>query len=206
WPKRKVSLIQSLRSCNAFKSITWIDDDCAPCDNLLSPPPPQQGPKLSIGVLFTVQIRKLVRLCPPTSEDSARKEGITLKKVRYSCNYFQHIHELLGTPGIPQRYRGETYGEFCRQTINLNCTGRVVRSTKANIVVEVDIVRELEILTLSKDAEDGRCAVCLEGLTFGSKIIRLPCLHIFHRDCIVQWLFKKQECPLCRIPLLGLDC
>ncbi|KAM5571685.1 hypothetical protein ABKV19_011996 [Rosa sericea] len=29
-------------------------------------------------------------------------------------------------------------------------------------------------------------------------IIRLSCSHLYHEDCIFQWLAKSQLCPLCR--------
>jgi len=51
-----------------------------------------------------------------------------------------------------------------------------------------------------------RCAICLEELFNGSQSehVMTKCLHVFHKECIFQWLkrcFHRQSslsCPLCR--------
>ncbi|GAA0149444.1 hypothetical protein LIER_43057 [Lithospermum erythrorhizon] len=43
------------------------------------------------------------------------------------------------------------------------------------------------------------CAICLEGLCEGDKVVVTPCCHIFHCHSIVGWLAKgKMTCPMCR--------
>lgn len=42
------------------------------------------------------------------------------------------------------------------------------------------------------------CPVCLEGLSMGLEAMRMPCLHVYHESCIVEWLRKCNLCPLCR--------
>lgn len=42
------------------------------------------------------------------------------------------------------------------------------------------------------------CAICKEGFDQEDEATRLPCLHIYHRDCIVPWLEMNNKCPLCR--------
>lgn len=42
------------------------------------------------------------------------------------------------------------------------------------------------------------CPVCLEGLSMGLEAMRMPCLHVYHEGCIVEWLRKCNLCPLCR--------
>ncbi|KAF2305574.1 hypothetical protein GH714_006850 [Hevea brasiliensis] len=41
------------------------------------------------------------------------------------------------------------------------------------------------------------CAVCLDEMSIGSEARRLPCLHVYHSNCIVEWLKKNKTCP-CR--------
>lgn len=46
---------------------------------------------------------------------------------------------------------------------------------------------------LTKDA--GECAICLEELTQGDTIARLPCLCIYHKGCIDEWFEVNRSCP-----------
>ncbi|XP_043329311.1 RING finger protein 11-like [Cervus canadensis] len=50
------------------------------------------------------------------------------------------------------------------------------------------------------ETQTPECAVCLEDLVGGDPIRSLPCKHIYHLDCIVEWLTRSFTCPLCRWP------
>ncbi|XP_030549943.2 E3 ubiquitin-protein ligase RNF181-like [Rhodamnia argentea] len=51
-------------------------------------------------------------------------------------------------------------------------------------------------------AEDGECcSICLEDFHRAEKVAELPCSHVFHRPCIIQWLDSSNSCPLCRCQL-----
>lgn len=46
------------------------------------------------------------------------------------------------------------------------------------------------------------CAVCMEGFRGdGGKQVR--CGHVFHENCIFQWLSIRDSCPLCRSKVSG---
>ncbi len=43
------------------------------------------------------------------------------------------------------------------------------------------------------------CAICLADYTHGEPIqCSKNCEHVFHAECIMDWLVKHQECPCCR--------
>ncbi|XP_063293683.1 E3 ubiquitin-protein ligase ZNRF1 [Pelobates fuscus] len=46
---------------------------------------------------------------------------------------------------------------------------------------------------LTRDA--GECVICLEELTQGDTIARLPCLCIYHKSCIDSWFEVNRCCP-----------
>mmetsp|Transcript_71002 Transcript_71002/g.153014 ORF Transcript_71002/g.153014 Transcript_71002/m.153014 type:complete len:225 (+) Transcript_71002:114-788(+) len=42
------------------------------------------------------------------------------------------------------------------------------------------------------------CALCLEEYESGEEVLRLPCDHFFHEECIAPWFAKSVLCPLCQ--------
>ena len=48
------------------------------------------------------------------------------------------------------------------------------------------------------DTEYETCTICRENFENNSIVRKLNCNHIFHLNCIDQWLAKKKTCPYCR--------
>ncbi|XP_045194557.2 uncharacterized protein LOC123550187 [Mercenaria mercenaria] len=44
------------------------------------------------------------------------------------------------------------------------------------------------------------CLVCLSEFSDGERLRTLPCCHIYHIDCIDEWLRRNAICPVCRQP------
>ncbi|KAL6577822.1 hypothetical protein OROMI_010150 [Orobanche minor] len=45
------------------------------------------------------------------------------------------------------------------------------------------------------------CSVCLEDICRGCEGLFMPCLHVFHGDCIKKWLRTSHYCPVCRFEM-----
>ena len=50
------------------------------------------------------------------------------------------------------------------------------------------------------DADD-ICIICRTQMSV-SDSKKLPCGHIFHKDCIIQWFSNKGVCPTCKTPIM----
>ena len=48
---------------------------------------------------------------------------------------------------------------------------------------------------------EDECAVCVECIT--SDLVRLPCDHKFHLDCVKPWFQEHDTCPTCREALIN---
>mmetsp|Transcript_34220 Transcript_34220/g.106243 ORF Transcript_34220/g.106243 Transcript_34220/m.106243 type:complete len:271 (-) Transcript_34220:246-1058(-) len=45
------------------------------------------------------------------------------------------------------------------------------------------------------------CSICMENFRQGMLLIGMPCRHIFHIDCLTEWLQRSSQCPNCRAPI-----
>lgn len=45
------------------------------------------------------------------------------------------------------------------------------------------------------------CCVCFDLHRLNDKVLRLPCAHVFHPQCITKWLQSHCTCPVCRYEL-----
>lgn len=42
-----------------------------------------------------------------------------------------------------------------------------------------------------------QCGICMDSFNDGEKINKLSCQHIFHIECLNQWIPTNKKCPLC---------
>ncbi|KAJ4908774.1 RING/U-box superfamily protein [Raphanus sativus] len=57
--------------------------------------------------------------------------------------------------------------------------------------------------TKSIDVSVKECSICIEDLSDVDEesIVLHDCSHVFHKVCLLQWIWSKSSCPLCRHPI-----
>ena len=45
------------------------------------------------------------------------------------------------------------------------------------------------------------CSICQEAFEVGATVLKLPCRHVYHCECVTSWLAQNNTCPLCRLEL-----
>jgi len=51
---------------------------------------------------------------------------------------------------------------------------------------------------------EGSCCVCMCDLELDDVAIKLPsCGHVFHEECVIQWLDCRTTCPICKVVIPG---
>ncbi|GFQ77804.1 e3 ubiquitin-protein ligase Arkadia [Trichonephila clavata] len=46
-----------------------------------------------------------------------------------------------------------------------------------------------------------KCTICLCEFEDNEDVRRLPCMHLFHIECVDQWLTTNKRCPICRVDI-----
>lgn len=67
--------------------------------------------------------------------------------------------------------------------------------TAASFIEQLRVIRVTRS-TFESYSNNG-CAICTDSFAVNDKLIRLPCQHAYHKNCIVEWLNKSNTCPLC---------
>ena len=109
-----------------------------------------------------------------------------------------HIRQII----IPMRLlRNSTRNH----NININeFIRRILHHSNENPTAQ-HIINELpqnkidDIKKLDKDKQN--CVICMEDFKNGDVTTNLPCLHMFHSNCIQCWLKTQNTCPICKFKL-----
>ncbi|RVW35554.1 E3 ubiquitin-protein ligase RING1 [Vitis vinifera] len=91
----------------------------------------------------------------------------------------------------------EIMAEVMRSSLN-DVTDLSVPATRASIEALEKIKFEDVNLT-------GKCIICLEEFATESEVSRMPCSHVYHKDCIIEWLERSHMCPLCRFKMPAIS-
>jgi len=70
---------------------------------------------------------------------------------------------------------------------------------------EKEKVEKLPVVNIqAEDVVDGMtCAVCKDEYILDEEVVKLPCKHLFHDQCVKPWLELHDSCPVCRCSLNG---
>lgn len=82
--------------------------------------------------------------------------------------------------------------------------GSILSSSASLLEEELRIIRRSfrpygELMEKESGVENVECPICLGVFEGEQMCIRLPgCRHVFHAECIDEWLVEKSNCPYCR--------
>jgi hypothetical protein len=119
---------------------------------------------------------------------------ITIEQIRdVNTNIRNGIHDIM----ILNNYNNNFNNLFLTLINNL----RNVQSEEQEdikITLDEDEYNKLEKIKIEETTEEN-CSICIEKIEKGNEVIKLPCGHLFHDNCIKSYLLNYDyKCPLCR--------
>ena len=72
-------------------------------------------------------------------------------------------------------------------------------STDMQILNELPETKIEDVNKLDNDKKN--CVICLEDFKNGDEALFLPCIHLFHKTCIKNWLKTNNTCPIFKFKL-----
>lgn len=65
----------------------------------------------------------------------------------------------------------------------------------------IKLIKNIKLKNQTSDFKSTECYICFNEFKESQNIIKLPCLHLFHSNCLTPWLKSNHNCPTCKIDL-----
>lgn len=160
-------------------AVIGADPICGECD---------LGNKAACQGAITLMQRGLVTF--PQKSIRAQSAGAKAVVVAQTADIFPFVME-------------DTAGELDNHPVNIP----VVMVSKKDgdmlikLIEEKSRTGESVTATLKVGHTVTECSICQEAFEEGATVLKLPCRHIYHVDCVTHWLEQNHTCPLCRLEL-----
>ncbi|KAG6522528.1 hypothetical protein ZIOFF_019668 [Zingiber officinale] len=147
------------------------------------------------------EVRDLVRDGPGDQGDGARWEVLLsaysfgrneIDSVDVEAYYVDEQDEFVYTSDNEEAYE-VLFEHLADHDSDVKCSPAsktVIESLPSVIFTEEDLANDNAV-----------CAVCKDGILVNEIVKRLPCSHLYHKECILPWLEIRNTCPLCRFEL-----
>jgi len=140
-------------------------------------------PVLLVVLAMIVSVSIILCICEFTSQDYRKDVDIDDEDCYYFDCTIATEHEKCG----------------CRQS---NGSTKAASTEDEKLEASFDASR-YESDNGSKDTSALVCSICLESFAPGEAVAWSPeCRHVFHQECLHEWIKKRRQCPYCRTPMI----
>ncbi|XP_066918250.1 RING finger protein 11-like [Clytia hemisphaerica] len=79
--------------------------------------------------------------------------------------------------------------------------GYLSEEQQIKMAQRIGLINHLPLGTFDGMKKKRECVICMMDFDVGDKVRYLPCLHIYHQECIDDWLMRSFTCPSCVEPV-----
>jgi hypothetical protein len=66
-------------------------------------------------------------------------------------------------------------------------------------IVPEEELAKLQVVAFSElQTDEKNCSICLDEFLAESQLYAIPCKHLFHKECLTDWVAENYKCPVCR--------
>jgi Ring finger domain len=66
-------------------------------------------------------------------------------------------------------------------------------------IVPDEELAKLQVVAFSDlQTDEKNCSICLDEFLAESQLYTIPCKHLFHKECLEDWVAENYKCPVCR--------
>jgi Ring finger domain len=99
------------------------------------------------------------------------------------------------------------FDDECASTTNSSSSSNVQQQHQQEDEEEEDYEEQQQ---QDEDSDAKECPICMETFSVGDIVSWSPntktsCTHVFHHECIKEWLLRSGNCPCCREVVLPID-
>ena len=93
-------------------------------------------------------------------------------------------------------------GDYAIGEALVNIIERLGQQEEATNPLSDEKKAELKERPIAELEGDFACAICQEPFDKDEQstntIVELPCVHFFHKECVMPWFELQSSCPMCR--------
>lgn len=113
---------------------------------------------------------------------------------------------LPGEPPPPYQERTQPVPVYHPTPGESRLANQLTEEEQVRIAQRIGLIQHLPrgIFNPGSDSSEKKvkeCVICMMDFEYGDPIRFLPCLHIYHVDCIDPWLMRSFTCPSCMEPV-----
>ena len=109
-------------------------------------------------------------------------------------------------------FRSNFRGSFLEEIIRILEANQEEAARRAHPPASKEALEKLKKFDMSEkyckkdskgNVEKPSCCICLSDIEMKEKTVLLPCGHMFHWNCCLNWLNGNNTCPICRFEIKG---
>lgn len=78
---------------------------------------------------------------------------------------------------------------------------QLTEDEQVKIAKRIGLIQHLPSGVYDGTKKAKECVICMGEFKIGDALRFLPCVHIYHKECIDDWLMRSFTCPSCMEPV-----